>query len=167
MLIKNNANLAEELNAKNADMSMWHHEYADYPTAIESDGYTVIVRTDNGEGCSKSAVLWFPFSDEELEDTISGLQCWADYSVQEGKGKHGKYTLRVDEDTPPLLEDEIGEILDKRTGEQVLIRKTPETVSEYRYYGYRESYNVVEAIWDALRRHYFVTVSGKNILDLY
>lgn len=67
---------------------------------------------------------------------------------------------------PPLLEDEIAEILDKHKGEEILILFHTNGALRYRYYNYDLDKNVVFTIYDALENSYTVTVNGTNILDL-
>jgi hypothetical protein len=70
------------------------------------------------------------------------------------------------EDTPPLFEDEIAEILNEHKGEEILIHFNPEGPLRYRYYNYDKDKSIVFAIYNALENHDMVTVSGTNIIDL-
>ena len=69
-------------------------------------------------------------------------------------------------DLPPLLEDEIAEILDEHKGEQIQIHFHPEGPLNYRYYCYEKDKSIVFTIYDALENHCLVTVNGTNIVDL-
>ena len=69
-------------------------------------------------------------------------------------------------DEAPLLEDEIAEILDERKGQEICIMKSPTIVNKYWYDDYETGKGIVFLIYDALLRHYFVTVGGKNIIDM-
>ena len=67
---------------------------------------------------------------------------------------------------PPLLEDEIAEILNEHKGEKIQIYFQPQGPLNCRYYSYEKDNGIVFAIYDALENHHLVTVSGTNILDL-
>ena len=71
-----------------------------------------------------------------------------------------------EEDMPPLLEDEIAEILDQHKGEEILIHFRPEGALRYRYYEYEHDKSVVFTIYEALENHVLVTVGGTNIVDM-
>lgn len=168
MIIKNDKDLAKKVDTSEERLhTELQLEYVDFATTIESDGYTVIVRMCESDLPSNSKILTYPFTEDEFDEAVSGLQCYADYLRCEGKGKHGNYDgICIDEDTPVLLEDEIAEILDARVGQEICIMKSPTIANRYHYESYEKDKEIVFTIYDALRRHYFVTVGGKNIIDM-
>ena len=168
MLIKNDKDFAEYLHTTPDKLaSHFTYEYVDYHTEIESDGYSVIIRMCDEELPSIARVMAYPFDSRDFDDVLSSQQCYADYMNHEGKGKHGNYdSICVDYDVPPLLEDEIAEILEKYAGKEVYIIKCPSVVERFRYMNYNNSKDIVFKIYDALRHHYLVTVDNKNIIDL-
>lgn len=166
MIIKNDRDLANHIVIP-VERICHCHIAVDYATTIESDGYTVIMRMCEEGLPSQSSILAYPFTDEEFDEKLSSLQCFADHLAHEAKGKHGNYDGIVDDyDMPELLEDEIAEILDNHAGEEVCIMKRPTIAESFKYADYASDKAIVEKIYDALRRHYFVTVNGKNIIDL-
>ena len=168
MLIKNDKDFAEHLGTHPDNLKNYKLEYVDYRTTVESDGYSVIVRLCEDDLPSHNWVLAYPFDSDYFDnDVLSSVQCYADYLAHEGKGKHGNYEgIYISEDLPPLLEDEIAEILDNHTGEEICIMRNPSNATSYTYNNYESDNKVVFAIYEALRRHYFVTVGNKNIIDL-
>lgn len=71
-----------------------------------------------------------------------------------------------DENVPPLLEDEIAEILSQHRGEEILVYFNQESPIKFRYNIYDNDKYIVFAIYDALENHFLVTVGGTNIVDL-
>lgn len=166
MIIKNDRDLANHIVVP-VELIGHCHVDVDYATTIESDGYTVIMRMCEEGLPSQSNILAYPFTDDEFDEKLSSLQCFADHLAHEAKGKHGNYDGIVDDyDMPELLEDEIAEILDNHAGEEICIMKSPTIAESFKYTDYESDKVIVEKIYDALRRHYFVTVNGKNIIDL-
>ena len=166
MIIKNDRDLANHIVVP-VEVIYHCHIDVDYATTIESDGYTVIMRMCEEGLPSQSSILTYPFTDDEFDEKLSSLQCFADHLAHEAKGKHGNYDGIVDDyDMPELLEDEIAEILDSHAGQEVCIMKSPTMAESFKYADYASDKAIVEKIYDALRRHYFVTVNGKNIIDL-
>ena len=167
MIIKNDKDLAMHIELPVERLEHCSLEYVDYATTVESDGYTVIMRMCEEGLPSNSRILAYPFTEDDFDEALSSLQCFADHCACEGKGKHGTYDgIMEDYDMPELLEDEIGEILDDHKGEEICIMKSPTIANSYTYNDYQTDKGVVFLIYDALRRHYFVTVNGKNIIDL-
>lgn len=169
-MIRNNEELAKVLKCtpEQIDNTTFNLEYVDYDTTVESDGFSVIVRTVNEDGVSNSKVIPFPFTEDYYDDVLSGLQCWADYMSHEGKGKHGRYEFVADvsQDMPVLLEDEIAEILEANAGKPIIIHCNESNVFIYQFKSYEESKDIVFKVYDALRHHHYVTVDSKNIIDL-
>jgi hypothetical protein len=167
MIIKNDKDLANHIELPVERLEHCSLEYVDYATTLESDGYTVIMRMCDEDLPSHSIIITYPFTDDEFEEKLSSLQCIADYLAHEAKGKHGTWNGIIDNlDKPVLLEDEIAEILDERAGQEICIMKSPTIANSYHYSDYQTDKGIVFLIYDALRRHYFVTVGGKNIIDM-
>ena len=167
MIIKNDKDLASHLNRKPSELESCYIGDTVYATKLESDGYTVIMRMCDEDLPSQSAIITYPFTDDEFWEKLSSLQCFADHLAHEAKGKHGTWNGIIDNfDTPVLLEDEIAEILNERAGQEICIMKSPTIANSYHYSDYQTDKGIVFLIYDALRRHYFVTVGGKNIIDM-
>ena len=167
MLIKNDKDFAEYLGTHPDNLRRFQIEYADYTTMVESDGFSVIVRLCEDTLPSNSWVIAYPFEDYQFDDVLTSSQCFADHLAHEGKGKHGNYNgILEDYDTPDMLEDEIAGILDEHAGEEICIMRKPTSAESFVYTNYEEGKEIVFKIYEALRHHYFVTVSGKNIIDL-
>ena len=77
-----------------------------------------------------------------------------------------KAEAEEDENLPPLLEDEIAEILEEHKGEEILVHFHPDGPLRYRYNNYKHDKDVVFKIYDALENHCLVTVNGTNIVDI-
>ena len=169
MLIKNDKEFAQHLGVTEDQLKECFLDCADYATTVSSDGYTVRIRMCETDLPSDSKIITYPFTDDEFDEALSDLQCFADYLAHEAKGKHGSYDESygdVNYDEPPLLEDEIAEILNERKGQGICIMKSPMIMSKYWYDDYETGKGIVFLIYDALLRHYFVTVGGKNIIDM-
>ena len=167
MMIKNDTDLANYLEVAKEQLGHLCLENVDYATEVESDGYSVVIRMCESGLPSQSHVIVYPFEDYQFDDVLSGLQCFADHLAHEANGKHGTWDGIVENyDTPPLLEDEIAEILDGHKGEEICIMKSPTIAESYTFTDYQTDKCIVFKVYDALIHHYFVTVSGKNIIDL-
>lgn len=78
-IIKNVADLAAMYDTTPEHLDETVHEYTDYATQVEYDGESVTITTTANEYReTNSKTLRFPFSEEDWEDALSGLQCWAD-----------------------------------------------------------------------------------------
>ena len=169
MLIKNDAEFAKYLGTTTEELSKrFNYEYVDYHTELESDGFSVIVRMCDEDLPSIARVMAYPIDTDDFDYVLSSQQCYADYMAHEGKGKHGNYddSLSIDEDVPPLLEDEIAEILERFAGKEICIMKCPSVAERFVFRTYAEDKDIVFKIYDAFRHHYFVTVDNRNIIDL-
>lgn len=168
MIIKNDHDLAKYIELPVERLEHCSLEHVDYATTLESDGYTVIMRMCDEDIPSKSSILAYPFTDDEFDEKLISIQCFADHLAHEAKGKHGNYDGIVDNyDMPELLEDEIAEILHNHAGEEICIMRNPkDMLVQYACSKHEYNKDLVDKIYDALRRHYFVTVNGKNIIDL-
>lgn len=167
MLIKNDKDFAEYLGTHPDNLRRFQIEYADYTTMVESDGFSVIVRLCEDTLPSNSWVIAYPFEDYQFDDVLTSAQCFADHLAHEGKGKHGNYDgICINDDVPPLLEDEIAEVLERFAGKEICIMKCPSVAERFVFNTYEENKDIVFKIYDALRHHYFVTVDNRNIIDL-
>lgn len=168
MLIKNDAEFAKYLHTTPDKLANpFTYEYVDYHTELESDGYSVIIRMCDENLPSFTRVMAYPIDSDNFEDVLSSQQCYADYLNCEGKGKHGNYDGEpINEDIPPLLEDEIAEVLERFAGKEICIMKCPSIAERFIFNTYEENKDIVFKIYDALRHHYFVTVDNRNIIDL-
>ena len=54
-----------------------------YPVTLKYDDKKITLTTD-ADRVPFSKVLWFPFTDEDYEDAMVGLQCVTDYAMHEG-----------------------------------------------------------------------------------
>lgn len=79
MKIKNIEELARSVDTTVSDLKEHIRTYTDYPTEITWDNHSVTIQTSVPEIDEQNEkVLSFPFADEDFDDAISGLQCWAD-----------------------------------------------------------------------------------------
>ena len=65
------------------DLVKYFSEYTVYPVEIEYTDKSVTLRTD-ADRVPFTKVLWFPFTEDDYEDAIIGLQCVTDYAMHEG-----------------------------------------------------------------------------------
>ena len=60
------------------------HEYTDYDTVIDwsTTGITLTTSVPEAEA-TETKSLSFPFTEDDFDDAIIGLQCWADFKYCE------------------------------------------------------------------------------------
>ena len=79
MTINNINDLATYLDTSIDNLKDVVHKYNDYSTIITWDTASVTLRTVVPEAEAElTKSLRFPFDDEDYDDAIVGLQCWAD-----------------------------------------------------------------------------------------
>lgn len=79
MMIKNIEELARSIDTSVPELKEHIRTYTDYPTEISFDTKSVILTTSVPDTDKKNTkILYFPLLEDEFDDAISGLQCWAD-----------------------------------------------------------------------------------------
>ena len=81
--IKNIIDFAKSLNCDSIEELEAYLAEEIYPVKISYDDQKIKLITD-ADRVPFDKVLWFPFSEEDYEDAMTGLQCVTDYAMHEG-----------------------------------------------------------------------------------
>ena len=81
--IKNIIDFAKSLNCDSIEELHAYLAEEIYPVKIAYDDQKIKLITD-ADRVPFDKVLWFPFSEEDYEDAMVGLQCVTDYAMHEG-----------------------------------------------------------------------------------
>lgn len=77
MIIRNIDELAKSLDTTVSDLHRHVRTYTDYETDIDwTDEIVYLTTCSEDEELTKK--LRFPFTDDDYDDALCGLQCWAD-----------------------------------------------------------------------------------------